>query len=69
MRFITLAAALFLSSTLVSADEPHEWCGTASPSAELAGPFLDRLAQSEPRFLPKASNQAVGEYRPALVNR
>lgn len=55
MRFITLAAALLLSSTLVSADGLHEWCGTASPSAELAGPFLDRLAHSESRLQPKAS--------------
>jgi hypothetical protein len=55
MRLCTFAAALLLSSTLAHADEPREWCGTPSPSAELAGPFLERLQQSEPRFLPKAS--------------
>ena len=55
MRLITLAAALLLSSTPAHADEPHEWCGTPSPSAELAGPFIERLQKAEPRFLPKAS--------------
>ncbi len=55
MRLITFATALLLSSALAHADEPHGWCGTPSPSAELAGPFIERLQQSEPRFLPKAS--------------
>jgi hypothetical protein len=56
MRLITFAAALLLlGSTLAHADEPREWCGTPSPSAELAGPFIERLRQSEPQFLPKAS--------------
>jgi pregnancy-associated plasma protein-A len=55
MRLFTFAAALLLSSTLAQADELHEWCGTPSPSAELAGPFIERLQKSEPRLLPKAS--------------
>lgn len=55
MRLFTFAVTLLLSSTLAHANEPHEWCGTPSPSAELAGPFIERLQRSEPRFLPKAS--------------
>lgn len=55
MRLFIFAVALLLSSTLAYAEEPHGWCGTPSPSAELAGPFIERLAQSKARLLPKAS--------------
>ncbi len=54
MRRLVFGIALLLSAAVAGAQEHEAWCGTPSPSAALAGPFVEELRRADLSFIPKA---------------